>query len=355
MPRTKKIFSEEETEDILKFYENNSLCKTCDKFHIGPPRLRENLKENGVEIRDVSKSNIISHKNRNEEYKRIVNVTYDDVYNYYVTEAHNFKDTIEHFKEFGIRNFVIEEFLNKIHKTQDQINESKIKTNNEKYGCDWSSQNSEIALKAEINKVKSLQATYGENITNVYQLESVKESIKETWLNTYGVDHPMKVKEIALKAYESGKITCQEKYNSDSYISSKEYMELRKQTYFDNYGVYGCMGIPEVQAKSQNTKKQNHTFNSSQPEDDYYKYLVSIYSVNDVKRQYRDDLRYPFECDFYIPSKDLFIECNFFYMHGPHPFNENNEDDLKLLEFIRSRQGLLENGKKNSYYIFEDT
>lgn len=282
-------------------------------------------------------------------------LTYDEVYEYYVLQCHNYRDTLCYFRDKNIRKFVIENILHKISKTQDQINESKIKTNNKKYGYDWSSQNPEIALKAETNKVKSLQATYGESITNVYQLESTKESIKETWLDKYGVDNPMKVKEIAIKAYENGKITCQEKYNSDSYISSQEYMELRKQTYFDNYGVYGCMGIPEVQAKSQDTKRQNHTFNSSGPEEECYNYLIEIYGTDGVKRQYDEDPRYPFYCDFYIPSEDLFIECNFHFTHGPHPFDINNNEDLKLLEYIRSKQGYLDNGKKNSYYSFEDT
>jgi len=351
----KRIFSDIEIKEILKFYETNSLCKTCDKFHIGPPKLREILRENNVEIRDVSKGNILSHKNRNDEYKKTVSITYDDVYKYYIIEAHNYYDTIKHFNNLGIRNFVVEELLNQIHKTQEQINESKIKTNNEKFGYDWCSQNPDIALKAETNKIKSLQNTYGNNITNVFQLESTKEATINTWLNKYGVDSPMKVKEIAKRAHENGKITCQEKYGSNSYISSKEYMELRKQYYFDNYGVYGALGIPETQAKAQNTKRLNHTFNSSKPEDEYYEYLINIYGIDNVKRHYCGDPRYPFECDFYIPSEDLFIECNFHYTHGPHPFDKDNADDLKLLEYIRSKQCYLENGNKNSYYSFEDT
>lgn len=100
------------------------------------------------------------------------------------------------------------------------------------------------------------------------------------------------------------------------------------------------------------TKKKNGTVNSSSPENESYKILLSIYP--DTLRWYNKDSRYPFECDFYIPSEDLFIECNYHYTHGPHPFDITNDDDIKLLEIIRSKQDYLEDGSKNSYFIYED-
>ena len=100
------------------------------------------------------------------------------------------------------------------------------------------------------------------------------------------------------------------------------------------------------------TKKKNGTTTSSNPENESYNILVKLFP--DVVRWYNSDARYPYECDFYIPSKDLFIECNYHYTHGPHPFNCNDKDDIALLEYIRSKQGYLENGSKNSYYVYED-
>ena len=44
-----------------------------------------------------------------------------------------------------------------------------------------------------------------------------------------------------------------------------------------------------------------------------------------------DKTRYPFECDFYIISKDLFIEYNGHWTHGRHSFNTNCKDDIELL------------------------
>ena len=105
-------------------------------------------------------------------------------------------------------------------------------------------------------------------------------------------------------------------------------------------------------AKEIDTKKKNGTMTSSKPEDAAYKYLLQLYP--DVIRWYTGDNRYPFECDFYIPSKDCFIECNYHYTHGPHPFNPKNIDDIELLQIIKSKQKLLSNGVKNSYFTYED-
>lgn len=78
------------------------------------------------------------------------------------------------------------------------------------------------------------------------------------------------------------------------------------------------------------TKRKNNSFHTSKSEDQYYEYLLSIYDKEDIIRQYRDN-RYPFNCDFYIKSEDLFIECNYSWVHMNHPYNESDENDKKLL------------------------
>lgn len=83
--------------------------------------------------------------------------------------------------------------------------------------------------------------------------------------------------------------------------------------------------------KSFITKKLNNTFNTSQPEEDLYKTLLKENVNKTIYRQYKDD-RYPFYCDFYIVEDDLFIELNAHWTHGGHPFDINNEDDIKKLD-----------------------
>lgn len=89
-------------------------------------------------------------------------------------------------------------------------------------------------------------------------------------------------------------------------------------------------------SKRHNTMKKNNSFNKSCAEEQYYEYLLSIYSKEDIVRQYKS-LTYPFACDFYIKSEDKYIECNFNWTHGPHPFDEYNNGDIQLLEKWKSK------------------
>lgn len=63
----------------------------------------------------------------------------------------------------------------------------------------------------------------------------------------------------------------------------------------------------------------------------------------DVVRSYRDERYarnsgYQFECDFYIPSEDLFIELNAHPSHGLHPYNQSNVEDTILAEQLKVSQ-----------------
>lgn len=89
----------------------------------------------------------------------------------------------------------------------------------------------------------------------------------------------------------------------------------------------------EILTKSYETKKQNRSFNMSLPEDLYYDYLVEKYGLSDVTRQYTD-VRYPYACDFYIKSLDLFIELNLNWTHGKHLFDPTSStDQIKLQQW----------------------
>lgn len=86
-----------------------------------------------------------------------------------------------------------------------------------------------------------------------------------------------------------------------------------------------------AQLKSNETKSRNHSFNKSEPEEKMYIDLLKEYGEGNVIRQYVDKERYPFACDFYIPSEDLFIECNYSWTHGGRPYDPDNvecEDQL---------------------------
>lgn len=92
------------------------------------------------------------------------------------------------------------------------------------------------------------------------------------------------------------------------------------------------------------TRKKNGTFNSSSQEEKYYKKLCDIFGDEDVMPQYTDG-RYPFNCDFYVKSLDLFIELNFHWTHGDKPFDPNDEDCLSKLASWK------EKSKSSEYFV----
>ena len=117
--------------------------------------------------------------------------------------------------------------------------------------------------------------------------------------------------------------------------------EKARQTMLDRYGVEyytssmqinAMRNSAENQEKIQNTKRRNNTFNTSKPEEEYHHYLCEKYGEADIIHQYKDPVRYPFNCDFYVKSKDLFIELNLFPTHGQEPFDAKNENHINILE-----------------------
>lgn len=109
----------------------------------------------------------------------------------------------------------------------------------------------------------------------------------------------------------------------------KNCVDSRKQTMLNRYGVEFMLQSDIYMQKMHNTKKRNGSYGKSIEEDKLYEKLKAKYP--DVKRQYSDE-RYPFPCDFYIPSLDLFIEYQGHIRHGKEPFNITNPEHLEILE-----------------------
>lgn len=59
--------------------------------------------------------------------------------------------------------------------------------------------------------------------------------------------------------------------------------------------------------------------------------LKQKFGEDDVLSEYISDV-YPFHCDFYIKSLDLYIELNAFWTHGGHWFDPSSPDDILLLK-----------------------
>ena len=120
-----------------------------------------------------------------------------------------------------------------------------------------------------------------------------------------------------------------------------EYAEIRSKANKNKWAVKEALELRNK--KSFDTKSRNNSFNISTPEEKYYNYLCNIYGESDVVRQYSDD-RYPFACDFYIKSQDMFIELNLTWTHGGKLFDRNNLVDVNKLAVWK------EKAKTSKYY-----
>lgn len=179
--------------------------------------------------------------------------------------------------------------LNYSQEERENINKKRKRTNLKKYGA--TAGPNAFGSKEYINII---QEKYG--VDNPFQAEEIKEKIKQTNLEKYGVENP---------AY------------LEKTIQNSHSKEANRKRYL--------------------THKKNNSFNTSKPEDDFYDYLLTIFNENDVFRNYKEDSRYPFACDFYIKSIDYFIELNLFFTHGLHLFDKNNPDDIRQLNIWKER------------------
>lgn len=170
-------------------------------------------------------------------------------------------------------------------------------------------------------------------------LEST-EKRKQTSLKKYGVSWYTQT--TALKDFNK-------KHN-------KEIRHKMKETLIKKYGVDNYSKTIECQEKVYNTKKKNNTHTKSGQEEQVYQLLLTKFSKEDIIRQYKSKL-YPYQCDFYIKSLDLYIEYNGHWTHGWDScklygvFNKDNDNHLKLLNKWKSKSSELnfKKSKKDQY------
>ena len=184
-----------------------------------------------------------------------------------------------------------------------------------------------ISSKEVQDKIKkTCLEKYG--VDNPFKSKEIQDKIKLTNLEKYGVDNPFKSKDIQDKI----KLTNLEKYGYEYAIQSEKIKNKSKHTCLEKYGYEYAAQAKEIIEKIHKTKKKNGSYGKSNEEDYVYSVLVDIYGKDNVERQYSSDL-YPFACDFYIISKDLYIEYNGMWTHGFTPYIGSKENEIQLKEW----------------------
>lgn len=239
----------------------------------------------------------------------------------------------------------------------------------EKYGVEYYYQTEEFKRKRKNSFIKKF------GTDNPQSLDEIKNKTIQTSLKKYGVTNYAKTDESKLK----NKQTCIKKYGVDSYTKTEECQNKMKSSCLKKYGVSYFLQsnyckkkkiktcnkkyrkdyynqTDEFRKKRYNSLKLHNTFNTSKPEKEIYKFLLLKFP--DTIHYYDKDSRYPFECDFYIPSKDLFIEYNGTWMHNKEPFDKNNIKRIKQVEnwnqksFELNSQGKQKLQYKQAIYIW---
>jgi hypothetical protein len=182
----------------------------------------------------------------------------------------------------------------------------------EKYGVPNAMQNESVKRKSNLRNIELYGGCGNASDVN-------KKKYEETCKKKYGVSNPMKnpecleyVRSIQKGVKEKLRNTVRERYGVDSYSQTDEY---KKKIY--------------------ETKKKNGTFNTSKIEQEFKKWLDDNH-IN-YKYQYRSD-SYPFNCDFYFPDKDLYFEIQGSWVHNDHPYNSDSpQDQIILNEWVKKK------------------
>ena len=192
-------------------------------------------------------------------------------------------------------------------------------TRKERYDVDYIMSNpkyKEISVQTRLNDVDK-------NGLNSYQRGALKAI--ETALND--------IDENGLNSYQRGSIkaenTTQIRYGKKHYTQTQYFKDLFKDKEW----------VQQIVQKIYNTKMKNGSLKGSEPEDIIYQFLIYKFNedFDNILYQYNKDKRYPFQCDFYIKSLDLFIEINFDPSHGFEHFNPNNSKHLERLQYLISK------------------
>ena len=221
--------------------------------------------------------------------------------------------------------------------------EDKVKqTNLDRYGVECTLHAKEIEDKVKQTNLER----YG--VENPAQSKEVKDKIKQTTLEQFGVEcvfyleeYRDKEKHISPESRQKAVNTIFERYGKDNYANR----EKVKQTCLERYGethhfkteyykklLSDIISSKEIRQKVHETKKKNGSYGKSKEEDYLYTVLVDIYGKDNVERQYKSDV-YPFACDFYIISEDLYIEYNGIWTHGFTPYIGSKENEVQLEEW----------------------
>lgn len=219
---------------------------------------------------------------------------------------------------------------NKCAYNSKEVSNKKKQTCLKKYGVENPSQ---LKLVKE-KKIQTSLKHYG--VPHTTQASEIKNRIKQTNLKRYG-GMPLK----SIEVLDKYKKTCLERYGFENASQSELIKKKKVQTSMEHYGTeYYSQSeeyknrIDEIMNKSILTKKKNDSLRCSKIELQFKDWL-NKHNINYIY-QYKSN-EYPFNCDFYFPEKDIYLEIQGYWHHGPGPYDSSNQEHQKILNKLIER------------------
>lgn len=222
------------------------------------------------------------------------------------------------------------------------INEKRRKTVQEKYGVNT------------VMESKQVQETWKKNnLIDGKRPQEIKDKIKKVFLEKYGVESPLHIKENQMKGVEAStskevrdksrktclerygvdnpnkveafrekvKKTCLERYGVENPGQSKQVQEKIKQTCLEKYGVETNLLLPGIRGSSKFLKYDGLLFDSNW-ELQYYKYCKE--KGFNIKREPKS-IQYFCEGQAHLYYPDFEVEGQLVEIKGDYFFNEKDE------------------------------
>ena len=265
-------------------------------------KIKSNLEKYGVEhtsqLKEVTDKRTKSRADHVNEIQQHVRESLYKKYGAY--DVMHIPHILQKIKNTNLKKFGVEFPLQQLKKENSEIYQKISQTCINKFGVDSPLKNKEVREKIKQTNIQKYGVDY------LFKSNIIKEKIKQTNIQKYGVDNPLKNKEIREKI---------------------------KQTNIQKYGVDNPLKNKEIWKKSQDNRQIS---SKSKLENNFLNYLKLKYESDDIITQYKSK-EYPYYCDFYIKSINLYIEIQGHWTHNDHPFDINNLNDQLIMNKWRTK------------------
>ena len=265
-------------------------------------KIKSNLEKYGVEhtsqLKEVTDKRTKSRADHVNEIQQHVRESLYKKYGAY--DVMHIPHILQKIKNTNLKKFGVEFPLQQLKKENSEIYQKISQTCINKFGVDSPLKNKEVREKIKQTNIQK----YG--VDNLFKNDIIKEKIKQTNIQKYGVDYLFK---------------------------SNIIKEKIKQTNIQKYGVDNPLKNKEIWKKSQDNRQIS---SKSKLENNFLNYLKLKYESDDIITQYKSK-EYPYYCDFYIKSINLYIEIQGHWTHNDHPFDINNLNDQQIMNIWRTK------------------